>query len=323
MRFQLALAGLAMAWASAALAQPPRALVIGNGVYAFLPPLPGCLASAKLVASALRGAGVSVTEKTDLSSGAMQAALDAFTHGSGNGALIYICGYASGFNDRDFMLPVSASVARPPDVLAQGVLAKSIVDAASGATGAVVLDTVAVPNASVPLGFDILKTMKLPAGTGVAVAAESAPADGPTSVATALGAVVKSPGFDMGAVLKALRASVPSSAGTRFVVMRASEAPASVAPPPHATAPPSPPPPVVAVAPPAVTPPAVVPDEAHMTDADRRRIQIALAQLGYYDGRIDGLFGPDTQAAIRRFQHELKADMTGTLTPEQVARLLK
>ncbi len=59
-----------------------------------------------------------------------------------------------------------------------------------------------------------------------------------------------------------------------------------------------------------------------MSDADRRRVQIGLAKLGYYDGRIDGIFGPDSRAAIRRFQHELGADMTGRLTAEQASRLV-
>ena len=59
-----------------------------------------------------------------------------------------------------------------------------------------------------------------------------------------------------------------------------------------------------------------------MTEADRRRIQAALSRLGYYAGQVDGIFGADTRAAIRRFQHEIGADMTGRITPEQSARLL-
>jgi peptidoglycan hydrolase-like protein with peptidoglycan-binding domain len=58
-----------------------------------------------------------------------------------------------------------------------------------------------------------------------------------------------------------------------------------------------------------------------LDDADCRRAQLALRRMGYYDGKPDGLAGPDTRAAIRRFQHELNADMTGRLTRDQTDRL--
>ena len=60
-----------------------------------------------------------------------------------------------------------------------------------------------------------------------------------------------------------------------------------------------------------------------MTYADRRDVQIALARLGYYDGRIDGVIGPDTRAAIRRWQHEIGAEMTGALSGAQATRLVQ
>ena len=59
-----------------------------------------------------------------------------------------------------------------------------------------------------------------------------------------------------------------------------------------------------------------------MSDFDRRTVQTALARLGYYPGPIDGRFGPDTRAAIRRFQYELNAEMTGRLTATQASRLV-
>ena len=40
-------------------------------------------------------------------------------------------------------------------------------------------------------------------------------------------------------------------------------------------------------------------------------------RMGYYSGRIDGTFGPETRAAIRRYQFEIKADLTGQLNAEQ------
>lgn len=59
-----------------------------------------------------------------------------------------------------------------------------------------------------------------------------------------------------------------------------------------------------------------------MTEADRRRVQAALGAMGYYSDRVDGRFGPGTRAAIRRFQFELGAEMTGVLTPQQAGRLV-
>lgn len=59
-----------------------------------------------------------------------------------------------------------------------------------------------------------------------------------------------------------------------------------------------------------------------MTEADRRRVQQALARMGYYAGQADGAFGANTRAAIRRYQFELGAELTGMLTPAQAGRLL-
>jgi peptidoglycan hydrolase-like protein with peptidoglycan-binding domain len=103
---------------------------------------------------------------------------------------------------------------------------------------------------------------------------------------------------------------------------------ASPPPPPPAPAPPAPTPAPAASAPPAPTPaPAAPPqqvmvDEDRMSDQDRRQVQVALATLGYYSGRIDATFGPETRAAIRRFQFEIKAEMTGRLSAEQATKLV-
>jgi peptidoglycan hydrolase-like protein with peptidoglycan-binding domain len=70
------------------------------------------------------------------------------------------------------------------------------------------------------------------------------------------------------------------------------------------------------------SPPPGVPTEDNYTVLDRRRIQAALKQLGYYHGRVDAVFGPDTRAAIVHFQEDLGADPTGTLTPAEGLKLL-
>lgn len=59
-----------------------------------------------------------------------------------------------------------------------------------------------------------------------------------------------------------------------------------------------------------------------MTLEDRRRIQEALRGLGYYTLAVDGIFGAETRAAIRKYQMQLMAQPTGRLTPEQAMRLV-
>ena len=343
----------ALAVSPAAAAPGPSAasgiaLVIGNGAYDYLPPLPACPASARTVASALQNVGFEVVEKEDVTSGEMEAAFIDLSRrlaaAPGMGALVYVCGYAGGYDGRDFLLPVSAAVAHPPDLLAQGVLAKSLLDALTGtpdADGLLLIDAVPLEGgAGGGLGFEGIKQATLPDRVGAAAAIETKPTAGPTPVAKALVAGLHGQRIETGALLLDMAGALSSGSGASFAAVRSPAATAvlvgapSLAPPattPSAAAaahrqPPAPAAP--APAPAASVPATVAPvtaapmNEAQMGEPERRRVQIALAQLGYYDGRIDGAFGPETRAAIRRFQHEIKADMTGVLTPSEAGRLL-
>ena len=135
---------------------------------------------------------------------------------------------------------------------------------------------------------------------------------GTTELAAAAASGITSSGNDWRAVLKGLRAKLPNS-GQRMAVfydpVEASGASAATTTP-GATAP------GAEAARPSV-------DPGGLTAADYRRIQLALQRLGYYAGKVDGVVGSDTMAAIRRFQHELRAEMSGQLTKEQSERLLK
>ena len=59
-----------------------------------------------------------------------------------------------------------------------------------------------------------------------------------------------------------------------------------------------------------------------MSVANRRQVQEALHRLGYYDGPMDGIFGPLTRGAIRRFQESIGEKGTGHLTAAEANRLV-
>jgi peptidoglycan hydrolase-like protein with peptidoglycan-binding domain len=75
-------------------------------------------------------------------------------------------------------------------------------------------------------------------------------------------------------------------------------------------------------APPSPAKTTAMPDEVGMSRADRVRVQEMLLRLGYYKGDADGIFGPLTREAIRRFQSAIGAEMTGHLTAEEASRLV-
>jgi hypothetical protein len=65
-----------------------------------------------------------------------------------------------------------------------------------------------------------------------------------------------------------------------------------------------------------------MPTEDRMSAANRRNVQEALHHRGYYQGPMDGIFGPRTRAAIRRFQDSIGAKSTGYLTALEANRLV-
>jgi cytoskeletal protein RodZ len=67
---------------------------------------------------------------------------------------------------------------------------------------------------------------------------------------------------------------------------------------------------------------ATMPAEDKMSAANRRTVQEALHRLGYYQGPVDGKFGPLTRGAIRRFQDSIRAKSTGHLTAAEASRLV-
>jgi len=213
-------------------------------------------------------------------------------------------------------------------VLTQGILVKSVVDSlrrAPDSAGLVVLDVFAPPNA--PAGKMGALAEQLAASSFAVIAAandgqSNGAGDGATAAALALRDELAAGGAKLNGVLDGLRRRLAKEAVTAQFIAATSDAalaaaPAPPPPPPTATAPPA-----AASAPPAPAPQQQMVDEDRMSDGDRRQVQIVLANIGYYSGRIDGTFGPETRAAIRRYQFEIKAELTGRLSAEQATRLV-
>lgn len=342
--------------AHAVQAEPTRAaLVIANSQYGNLPALARCAASAAIARDALRAQGYDVSERSNLGRGEFDTAIGQLarrtTSEPGSVAALYYCGYGVEFKDRPFLLPVSATLARDHDVLTQGILAKSIVDSlrrAPDSAGFIVLDV--FPPVGAPLGRMGRVGGQIPASSFAVIAAgNDGPGEGPTAAALALRDEISASDLRLDRLVSAMRGRLAKDAAITVDAVEATGQAASAMvgrrPPPPAppAAPPAPPaaPPASAVVAPAIVapppPPAppepspsaaparprlVMPDEDHMTEPERRQVQTVLAAMGYYAGRIDATFGPETRAAIRRYQFEIKADLTGRLTAEQATRLV-
>jgi hypothetical protein len=324
-----------------ARAEPPRAaLVVGSANYASLPAIIGCSRSANAVSAALRGLNFQLTERQDASTGGIDAGMSEFADHLANAkaaGFVYICGYATDFNNRTFLLPTTARIGRPSDVITQGVLAKSMLATVSrdpATTAVVIFDLIPQPS-SQRIDLDALANMPVPDGVAVIVAAETTTTQAPTPVAAALVEALAGPEVRTEGVLASVKAKLAGSPSS-LVAWHLPAHPGFLAGgPPPATAPaPTPPPPTPAAAPVAApvappvaapvvaTPSAQMPEEARMTEFDRRQVQDALRRLGYYDSTVDALFGPETRAAIRRYQHEIGGEMTGYLTADQASRLV-
>jgi hypothetical protein len=310
--------------------QMRAALIVGNATYTDLPGITACARSANLVAAALRAIGFQLTERQDASTGAIDAGIGEFSQhlaeGKGPG-FVYVCGYGTDFNDRTFLLPTTARIARPSDVMTQGVLAKAMLATVThdpATVAVVVFDLIPKPDEPAKLGLDALAALPVPEGVGVIAATETTPADGPTPLAIALAAGLAGPRVSTEGLLSGVQAKLagsPSTVAAMHIPVHPgflAGAPPIVAPPVVAPPPALPPPP----APVAATPAEPFPDEAQMTEADRRKVQTALVRLGYYNNPIDAVFGPETRAAIRRYQHEIGGETTGRLTADQATRLV-
>jgi putative peptidoglycan binding protein/caspase domain-containing protein len=320
--------------AATAKSEPVRvALVISNAQYASMPPLGVCDASAAIVRDALRGKGFEVTERNNLGRGEFDAAIGNLARQAAASpatlVALYYCGYALEFNGRSFLLPTSAGLARDSDVLTQGIISKSLVDSlvrVKESGGFVLLDVFKASN-STASGLARLVEQAAASTYAVIGVSNDVTPGGPTAASLALRDQVAAIESNLEKFTEGMHGQL-----SRNVSVTAHFVPALARPSPPPPSPAVPPPavsavpatPTVSTAPAAPPPPTrqMMADEEQMSEQDRRLVQVKLATLGYYIGRIDGNFGPETRAAIRRYQFEIKAEMTGRLTAEQATKLV-
>src|SRR6266576_327809 len=74
--------------------------------------------------------------------------------------------------------------------------------------------------------------------------------------------------------------------------------------------------------------PGVQPDDntapangAPVADTTVQAVQTELTQLGYYNGSVDGIFGPTTRDAVAKYQMEKQLEVTGSLSPDTLQSL--
>jgi hypothetical protein len=306
------------------------ALVIANSQYANFPAVPRCAPAAATARDSLRAKGFEVIDRSNLGRGEFDTAIGVLARrvaaAPRSVVAVYYCGYAADFNNRSFLLPVSAVLARDNDLLSQGILVKSVIDSlrrTPDSAGLVLLDV--FHPAGSPGGRIGQLADHLPASSFAVIAASNEPdGDGATALALGLRDELSATGAGVDSVTNGLRRRLAKEPVTAQVIAATGDAALGAEKRPV-------PPPVASIAPPPPAPPPqpsfkapqhVMVDEDQMSDSDRRHVQTVLANIGYYSGRIDGTFGPETRAAIRRYQFEIKAELTGRLTAEQATRLV-
>jgi hypothetical protein len=233
----------------AALSAPPGiALVVSNISYTALPLLPACALSARAVSAAFKARGYDVSSLTDRSAGQLDGALaqlsDKLRAIPDAPVVIYFCGYVAGHNGRPFLVPVSAALERPSDIMTQGILAKFVVEAAANVgsrPALVVLEAVTVPNAAEPMGLGSLDRPDLPPGLGL-LAATVSPGDSSLRLVTSLIPHLKAESVTIADVIDGIKKDPDGPAGAGLVLGRASSEPAYlIGSPPPAPTPPAPP----------------------------------------------------------------------------------
>jgi hypothetical protein len=296
------------------------ALVIANSTYNVLPPLPQCSPAARNMAAALKDAGFEVIEVYEVTNAAMNAALVTFARkASAQSVLIaYYCGYLAVFNDRPFLVPVSAELAAPDQIMTEGVAAAALINImirADPHQGVAILDVAPAPGKSDPI-VETTFPVADPPPPAVMLAISQAVPGGPGRV---LAGRLRGTSVNLRTLLESARTDWQSQPGTIVALTgMPSEDVYLRGEPPRQPAPTSAPA-TVSTDPESIETSDV---ESQMSRPERRRVQARLRALGYYQGNVEGIFGPLTRDAIRRYQSANGLPQTGRLGITEATHLL-
>jgi hypothetical protein len=306
-----------------AAADPPLrlALIIANSTYKVLPPLPQCPPAARNMAAALKDAGFEVSEAYDLSNAAMNAALTSFARKASAQSVLmaYYCGYLTVFNDRPFLVPISAELVALNRIMTEGIAASALINVMIRAhphQGLAILDVAPAPGKSDPVIGTTFPAADPPPPAVMLAISQPVPG-GPGNV---LAERLRGTSVNLRTLLENARADWGEQPGTMVALtaMPSEDFYLRGEPPPHQPAPTSDP----ATA--SIDPgsPETSNVESQMSRAERRRVQARLRALGYYQGDVDGVFGTLTRDAIRQYQSTNGLPQTGQLGITEATQLL-
>ena len=221
---------------SSAWAEKRVALIIGNGAYVNVPPLPNPPRDAAAMADMLRAAGFnSVKSKTDLGAEAMRSELRNFADEARDAdiALIYYAGHGIEMNGVNYLIPIDAKMARDVDVEDEAISLDRMIRTLEAARGLqfVILDSCrdnpfvrsikrTIASRSVRSGLGDIDEKALPPNTLIAyaqraglTAEDGAGANSPYT--TALLKHLATPGLDVEFALRRVRDDVLKATNNR------------------------------------------------------------------------------------------------------------
>ena len=232
--------------------------------------------------------------------------------------LVYLDLPAVAFEDRMFILPADAIVDRPTDLFTFGIPIKAFArSSAQSEQGGAVIATVVAPDLDLPANVAAASQAPPPV-PGSSPVLVTAP-DGYDPLLRALENAAAQDSVEIGALLNAVMAAgaaTLSETPPRAAYLKQPEVVATETP---------------------VFAPVVAPEDAQSATVEtqeeleslekslsrsaRRTLQRGLRDRGHYRGLVDGIFGPQTRAAIIAFQASRSEKETGVLTRRQLLDL--